>query len=145
MNTDPKLKNQRLTAIETVVSDMSRFKQGRARQKLVQATKPASLLQIIDSSTQVKLTQGKREVTVPTNGQLGTIKGDKISAEVISGKRDGKLIVVTKTANATHTCVYQLSDDGQNLSQQVHIQSSQLSKTIRFTNQFSRQTITESN
>ena len=130
--------SQRVNAIDNAVAGMERFKQGRAREMLKKKTAPPKELRIADSGTQIKLGQSGGEITVPTNGQAVTVKGNEGRVALRAGRRDGKLIVVSKTANATNTTVYDLSADGQILTQQIQIQSDKLPSPIQFTNSFRR-------
>lgn len=129
---------QRLTAIEQATAGMGRFKQGRARKMLKKMTEPANELKIADSGTQIKLVRAGREITVPTNGKAVVANGDKVRVTLQAGRRDGKLTVVSRTANVTRTAVYELSPDGQKLTQQIQLENSKLPNPIRFTNRFKR-------
>lgn len=130
--------DQRVGAIENAVAGMGRLKQGRARDMLTKMTAPDAELKIADSGSQIQLTRAGRKVTIPTNGQAVTVNGDMGDVTLQAGRRDGKLIVVSKIAGATQTAVYGLSADRQRLTQQIHIQSDKLPTPIQFTNSFAR-------
>ncbi len=130
--------SERLNAIENAVASMGRFKQERARELLKKMTAPPNELKIIDSGIQIRLARTGFNFTVPTNGQTTTVRRGSDSLVVSAARRDGKLTVVSKTANATNTAVYELSADGQNLTQHVQIQSTKLPSSIRFKHEFTR-------
>ena len=130
--------SQRLNEIENVVAGMERFKQGRAREMLKKKTAPPKELRMTDSGSQVTLGRSGGEITVPTNGQTVTVNGNEGRVALRAGRRDGKLVIVSKTAHATNTTVYDLSADGKILTQQIQIQSDKLPSPIQFTNSFRR-------
>ncbi len=130
--------SQRSTSIENAIADFGRFKQGRARKMLTQKTAPPAKLTIVDSGAEVKIARNSQEITVPTNGQAISINSPEGRATIRAGRRDGKLVVQTKSANAINTTTFELSSDGKTMTQQVQLQASALSKTIQFTSRFVR-------
>ena len=130
--------NKRLSAIENAVAGMGRFKQGRAREMMKKMTAPTNELKIADLGTQIKITRSGLEVTVPTNGQPVSINADQGSVSLRANRRNGQLILESKTASATKTTIYELSADGQTLTQQNTLQSNKLAAPIQFTNSFKR-------
>ena len=130
--------DQRRNAIERVVASMGRFQQGRAREMLNKTTAPPRELKITDSGNHVRLTRAGLDINMPTNGQQVTFAGENGNVALRAQKRDGKLIVIAKSSNATNTSVYVLSADGRDLMHQVHIQSDKIAAPIRFTNTYTR-------
>ena len=130
--------SQRLTSIEDAIADFGRFKQTRVREMLTQKTAPPAKLTIVDSGDEIKIARNGQETTVPTNGQAVTINSPEGRVTLRAGRRDGKLVVESKAANATNTTTFALSSDGRTLNQQVQLQAGALSKTIQFTSSYVR-------
>lgn len=130
--------NKRLNAIENAVAGMGRFMQGRAREKLTQMTAPTNELQIADLGTQIKITRSGLEATVPTNGQRVSINAEQGKVSLRATRENGKLILVSETTDAVKTTIYELSTDGQTLTQQNKLQSDKFPTAIEFTNSFTR-------
>ncbi|MEL7500761.1 MAG: hypothetical protein AAFN77_24420 [Planctomycetota bacterium] len=130
--------SQRSTSIENAIAGFGRFKQGRAREMLTQKTAPPAELTIVDSGDEVKIARNGQEFTVPTNGQAVSFKSPEGSVTLRAGRRDGKLVVETKSGNATQTTTFELSSDGETMTQQVQLKASALSKAIQFTSSFVR-------
>ena len=129
---------QRMSSIENAIAGFGRFKQGRAREMLTQKTAPPAKLTIIDSGAEIKIARNGQEFTVPTNGQAVSINSPEGRVTLRAGRRDRKLVVETKSANATNTTTFELSSDGKTMTQTVQLQASALSKTIQFTISFVR-------
>ena len=93
----------------------------------------------------------EKEDTIPQNlifepvsaasdsyGCHASINADQGSVSLRANRRNGKLILESKTASATKTTIYELSADGQTLTQQNKLQSNKLPAPIQFTNSFKR-------
>ncbi len=132
-------KNQRMRSIENATAILSMFIRGKAREKMNKMTVPATELKIEDIGSQIKFSHAGQEFVVGTNGQSVTIKTPKGAATVRAGKRNGKLIVLLKTAEVSKTTVYELSADEQSLKQHTEITSNKLATPVRFTTNFQRQ------
>ena len=129
---------QRQAAIESAVSRLGRFQQGKARQVMDRMTSPESQMRIVDSGNQIKMTRMGREVTIALNGQPVAVNLGQQSASMQAVKRDGKLIVVSSMANATKTTTYELSADGRQLKQTVDMSGGRLPTPIQYTNTYIR-------
>jgi hypothetical protein len=130
--------NKRLNAIENAVAGMGRFKQGRAREMIKKMTAPTNELTIADLGTQIKITRSGLEATVPTNGQPVSINAEQGIVSLRATRNNGKLILVSETAGAVKTTIYELSADSQTLTQQNKLQSDKLPAPIEYTNSFKR-------
>ena len=129
---------QRKAAIESAVSTLGRFQQGKARQIMDRMTSPENQMQIVDSGNQIKMTRMGHEVTIALNGQPVAVNLGQRSASMQAVKRDGKLIVVSSMANATKTTTYELSADGRQLKQTVDMSGGRLPTPIQYTNTYIR-------
>jgi hypothetical protein len=129
---------QRQAAIESAVSRLGRFQQGKARQIMDRMTSAEKQMQIVDSGNQIKMTRMGREVTIALNGQPVAVNLGPQSASIQATKRDGKLIVVSSMANATKTTTYELSADGRQLKQTVDMSGGRLPTPIQYTNTYIR-------
>ncbi len=138
LNPSAEQQQQRQAAIESVISRLGRFQQGRARQVIDRMTSPENQMRIVDSGNQIKMTWMGHEVTVALNGQPVAVNLGQRSASMQAVKRDGKLIVVSSMANATKTTTYELSADGRQLKQIVDMSGGRLPTPIQYTNTYIR-------
>ena len=129
---------QRQAAIDRAVSGFGRFHQGKARQVMDRMTSPENQLRIVDSGNQIEMTRMGREVTIALNGQPVAVNLGQGNASIQAVKRDGKLIVVSSMANATKTTTYELSADGRQLQQTVHMSGGRLPTPIQYVNTYTR-------
>ncbi len=128
----------RQAAIESAVSRIGRFQQGKARQVMDRMTSPENQLRFVDSGNQIKMTRMGREVTIALNAQPVAVNLGPRGATMQAVKRDGKLIVVSSMANATKTTTYELSADGRRLKQTVNMSGGRLPTPIQYTNTYIR-------
>lgn len=131
-------KNQRKLAIENATASLGRFKQSRARQIMQKMTAPPQELKIVDQGNQIRLTRASFELVVGTDNQPITVQTPNGTAMVRAVKRDGSLVIESKTGDSTKTVVYQLSGDGKAMQQQVEILASKLKKPVRFSANYRR-------
>ena len=129
---------QRQAAIESAVSRLGRFQQGKARQIMDRMTSPENQMQIVDSGNQIKMTRMGRAVTIALNGQPVAVNLGQQNASMQAVKRGGKLIVVSSMANATKTTTFELSADGRQLQQTVHMSGGRLPTPIQYVNTYTR-------
>ena len=127
-----KQSSQRMSSIENAIAGFGQFQHERAREMLAKRTAPPAGLTFVDSGTEIKISRSGQEFTVPTNGEAVTVNSTEGRVTMRAVRRDGKLILESKTANATNTAIYQLSPDGKTLTQQVQLKATALSKTIQF-------------
>ena len=138
LNPSTEQQQQRQAAIESVISRLGRFQQGRARQIIDRMTSPEKQMQIVDSGNQIKMTRMGREVTIALNGQPVAVNLGQQRATMQAVKRGGKLIVVSSMANATKTTTYELSANGRQLKQTVNMSGGRLPAPIQYTNTYIR-------
>lgn len=138
LNESTTLKNQRSRAIKNATASLGRFKRSRALEVMQKMTAPPRELKIVDDGNQVQISRAGGEAVVGIDGRPVTIDSPRGKATLRATKRDGRLIVESKLANATTTVVYQLSDDGNTLNQQIEIVANKLPTPVRFTNSYRR-------
>ena len=138
LNEEDAKTSQRVKAIEDATASLGRFKQRRAFDVMQKMTAPAKQLEIVDQGKQVQITQAGQKIIVGTDGKQVNSNGPNGKLTLKAEKREGKLIIEVKSTKATRTVVYELSDDGTQLNQQVEIVASQLPKPVRFANSYRR-------
>ena len=139
LNLSANQKNQRKIAIENATATLGRFQQGRARQIVQKMTAPANEIKIVDEKNQIRLSRAGHEIVVGTDQKPVTVSGPHGKKVTLRAeKRAGKLLVESRTADSTKTVVFQLSNDGNSMRQQVEIVASRLSTPIRFSNNYRR-------
>ena len=79
-----------------------------------------------------------RAVTIALNGQPAAVNLGQQNASMQAVKRGGKLIVVSSMANATKTTTFELSADGRQLQQTVHMSGGRLPTPIQYVNTYTR-------
>ena len=123
---------ERQSAIERALENVPRLARFQATKALLNATKPASKLNLEDRGDRFVLTEQKQQF----NLELGA-KPIEVNIEegkiVLSGERKDQLLVVTaKSSKATRTTVYRPSSDGKTLLLDVTLEIAQLQTTARY-------------
>jgi hypothetical protein len=124
-------KSERVSAIEAATKDLSIFKRGTARSRLIDKTKPTPRIDIQFDGKELRFDRGGKSVRLPLDNSPTRVKGDDGEA-VLRARRDGeKVVVVSKTGKAERTTTY--AREGAKLVLSVKLKLLALSKPVSYT------------
>ena len=125
-------RKKRNQEIERVTSSLSFLVQGKAKQRLQNATTPSRDIEIINGGDQVSIDTSQGRVAAKTDGSTTNVKSSQGSGKMQARWQQDKLVVTVQASNGTRTTTYQPSNDGRTMTLYVQLTSKSLPEPLRY-------------
>ena len=119
-------------AIDRATEDTGALVRGRARERLREATTPASELTVTEEGNRVTIAARGRRVTLTTDGSPIAVSDERGSGVMQAHRKNGQLVVTVRAGSGVRTTVYRLFDDGRRLNLDVQMTAERLPEPLRY-------------
>jgi len=126
----------RLTAIDEVTKHLSRFKRGKARDRLADLTSPPCSLTIEVTDSTVAITSGDRRFEIELGGSPVEVTGTDGTTQMSAAMEGERLVVQSRDDKGGHTVTFQA--DGDDLSREVTMTSDKLDGPLTYVTTYAR-------